>query len=209
MAVYRISEPVRVVVGLDKHGWKITRTTAEYKCDCGTVFTMQCRSEKVSKSCGCLARETARKLLTGNKHRQTHKGTGTPTYKTWQSMKGRCLVENHIEYKRYGGRGFAICERWLAFENFLADMGERPEGCSVDRIDPNGNYEPGNCRWATDKEQARNRRSSRFLTVDGITKTVAEWSEHKDAAKAFNIYNRLDLGWSDAEAVFGRSPCKT
>jgi hypothetical protein len=161
MAVYRISEPVRTLVG-----------------------------------------------LTGNKHRETHNATKTPTYKTWVCMKGRCLTENHIEYPRYGGRGISICERWLSFENFLSDMGERPEKCSIERIDNNGNYEPTNCRWATDKEQARNRRNSRLLTIDGVTKTVVEWSEQQGATRAANIYNRLDLGWPDGEAVFGRQACK-
>jgi len=210
MAVYRISEPVRTLVGLNKHGWKVTKVTAEYRCDCGNVFTMQCRSEKVSRSCGCFAKETARKLLTGNKHRETHNATKTPTYKTWVCMKGRCLTKSHIEYPRYGGRGISICERWLSFENFLADMGERPEKCSIERIDNNGNYEPTNCRWATDKEQARNRRNSRLLTIDGVTKTVVEWSEQQGATRAANIYNRLDLGWPDGEAVFGRQyACKS
>lgn len=209
MAVYRISEPVRTLMGLDKNGWRITRTTAEYKCDCGTIFTMQCRSEKVSKSCGCLVRETARKILTGNKHRETHKSTGTATYKTWTCMKGRCFTESHIEYPRYGGRGISICERWLTYANFLADMGERPERCSIERINNDGNYEPSNCRWATDKEQARNRRNSRLLIIDGKTKTVVEWSEQEGATKATNIYRRLDLGWSDSQAVFGRQTCKS
>lgn len=208
MAVYRISEPVETFICVDKNGRTRTRIDAQYRCDCGVVFQMQCRSEGKTQSCGCFAKETARKLLTGNKHRRTHNAIRTPTYKTWSAMKARCLSVNHIEYPRYGGRGISVCERWIAFENFLADMGERPEGCSIDRIDPNGKYEPSNCRWATDKEQARNRRNSRFLTVNGITKTVAEWAEQEGSAKAFNIYNRLDLGWSDAEAVFGRKqPC--
>ena len=209
MAVYRISEPVRTSFGKDKNGWNITRTVADYRCDCGTVFSMQCRSEKGTKSCGCYAKEVARKLLTGNKNRTTHDLSSSSTHKSWSGMKARCQNQNHIEYPRYGGRGITMCESWHSFENFLKDMGLRPEGCSIDRIDNEGNYEPSNCRWATDKEQARNRRNSRLLTVDGVTKTVAEWSEHESATKATNIYRRLDLGWSDAEAVFGRNPCKT
>jgi hypothetical protein len=209
MAVYRISEPVRTLMGFDKNGWRITRTTAEYKCDCGNVFTMQCRSEKFSKSCGCLAREAARKILTGNKHRQTHALSASGTHKSWSSMRARCQNINHIEYQRYGGRGISVCDSWNSFENFLSDMGKRPEGCSIERIDNDGNYEPGNCCWATDKEQARNRRNSRLLTIEGKTRTVIEWSEQECAAKATNIYRRLDLGWSDLHAVFGRQTCKS
>lgn len=208
MAVYRISEPVRTSFGKDKNGWNITRLVADYRCDCGKVFSMQCRSENGTKSCGCYAKEVARKLLTGNQNRTKHGLSNSATHKSWSGMKARCQNQNHREYPRYGGRGITVCESWILFENFLKDMGECPEGCSIDRIDNDGNYEPSNCRWATDKEQARNRRSSRLLTVDGVTKTVAEWSEHENATKATNIYRRLDLGWSDAEAVFGRSLCK-
>jgi hypothetical protein len=119
-------------------------------------------------------------------------------------MKGRCADRNNIEFERYGGRGISVCDRWLrSFSNFFEDMGERPVGTSIDRIDPNGNYDPDNCRWASAKKQARNRRYNVLLTIDGETKTVAEWCENPLAAKDKTIYKRVKNGWDARRAVFG------
>jgi hypothetical protein len=152
-----------------------------------------------------MAIEAARKVLTGNTYRRTHNQVGSRTYKSWAQMRGRCNRPGHIEYKRYGGRGIKVCVRWNTFENFLEDMGERPAGKTIDRIDPNGSYEPGNCRWATPKEQARNKRNNVILTIGGVSKTVAEWAEHPRSSSDKNIYNRISLGWSHSEAVFGKT----
>jgi hypothetical protein len=141
-----------------------------------------------TRSCGC------------DKKSRTHGMTHFSTFKSWQSMKDRCENSSNIGYARYGGRGIAVCARWQSFENFLADMGERPAGTTIDRIDNDGNYEPGNCRWATQVEQSNNRSSSRLLTHKGETMTVAEWAE-RTGMKHATILHRLNRGWSVSDAL--------
>lgn len=101
--------------------------------------------------------------------------TKHPLYKTWQNMISRCECPGASRYSIYGGRGIKVCERWRnSFSDFVSDMGHRPLRHSIDRIDPNGNYEPSNCRWATASEQARNTRKARIVTIDGVDYHVAE-----------------------------------
>lgn len=142
----------------------------ECLCDCGNVVTTQSGSLRTGKtqSCGCLQRERS----------TTHGMTKTRTFKSWESMKGRCLNPNDASYARYGAKGITVCQRWKdSFDLFLADMGERPEGKTLDRYpDRNGNYEPGNCRWADARDQVRNMRSSRTLTIQGTTMPLIEWA---------------------------------
>lgn len=125
---------------------------------------------------------------------------GTPTYRSWISMRQRCQNQRLRQYADYGGRGIRVCERWQVFENFYADMGERPEGCTLDRIDGNGNYEPGNCRWAPPKTQSRNwRNANHRITYAGETLTLAEWSE-RVGIEHHTLQYRLRQGWT-AEAA--------
>lgn len=101
-----------------------------------------------------------------------------PLYGTWALMIVRCTVPGADGFKNYGGRGIKVCERWMnSFEAFIADVGERPAGYTLDRIDPNGNYEPNNCKWSSRSEQQRNTRRARFATIDGVRYHVSELSE--------------------------------
>lgn len=110
--------------------------------------------------------------------REQHGYCGTRTYRIWKAMRTRCNNPRVRAYPRYGGRGIKVCPRWDSFSAFLADMGEAPEGMSLDRWpDKSGNYEPGNCRWATPKEQARNMRVNRLIEHDGETLCLSEWAE--------------------------------
>lgn len=164
------------------------------RCDCGSE--MEARADGLrtgnTRSCGCLKRDTA--AATGREN-ATHRATRTPEYRAWAGMLTRCENDGRKDFPDYGGRGISVCERWRTFEKFLADMGHRPPGTSIDRIDNAKGYEPGNCRWATSMEQARNRRSSRVLIIGGESATVAEWAQRSGLAYD-TLWARVKQGWS-------------
>jgi hypothetical protein len=102
----------------------------------------------------------------------------SPTYNTWRSMVSRCTCKTDTAFPNYGGRGVAVCDRWRVFTTFLEDMGQRPEGMTLDRIDPAGNYEPSNCRWASRTVQGNNKRNTHLIEVNGLALSVADWARH-------------------------------
>ena len=158
LTVLREVEPKFYGGTKDRHGL--------VRCECGTerVVSLQGLKKGQATSCGCQRSERARRLgFACRKHGHTKPGNPSPEYRSWIAMKTRCNNPNHRHFDNYGGRGIRVCERWVrSFENFLADMGPRPSlQYSLDRIDSEGGYEPGNCRWATRSEQNRNRRKRR------------------------------------------------
>jgi hypothetical protein len=164
------------------------------KCECGTVkpvHTTHLRRGK-TKSCGCLDRELFRARST------THGMSNTVEHRTWLSMRDRCRNPKVAHYECYGGRGITVCERWMdSFENFYKDMGPKPSARhSIDRINVNGNYEPGNCRWATIKQQRRNTRANRFVQYLGQEVCIAEAAELSGIPQE-TLLMRLRRGWDD------------
>jgi len=202
------------------------RTTWRFRCDCGTEQNIRLDSVRrgQTQSCGCLnleaASDTGRKTIvnaiaanrTNGWPSRTHGKSRTPIHRTWRAMLNRCYNQNVPEYRYYGGRGISVCERWHKFENFYADVGDRPNGLSIDRINNDGNYEPGNVRWATRLQQARNRREYSgksgfkgvYPTKDGKFRaliefkgkrlTLGRWSTPADAGATYRHIARALRG---------------
>lgn len=147
------------------------------KCNCGNLWTgkLQNIKRETTTSCGCYKTKT----LKENPRGKTHGLVNTSEYYSWNAMKNRCLNKNAPNYHNYGGRGITVCDRWKdSFENFYTDMGSKPKkGYSIDRIDNNGNYEPNNCKWSSQKEQTNNQRTNKLLTYKNKIQTLSQWCE--------------------------------
>lgn len=171
-------------------------------CDCGTRRVMRAAHLTcgVSESCGCLARLKARELST--RHGEIIGGVRSAEYIAWSSMRQRCFYKPNKKYALYGGRGITVCERWNIFENFFEDMGRKPSPRhTLDRYPNNdGNYEPGNCRWATYTEQNRNRRNSRMVEIGYERIPLAE-ACRRLGVNYFTVHGRMRKGESFAQAT--------
>src|SRR5262245_34706055 len=163
------------------------------RCDCGTEKDVRGNTLRwgSTQSCGCLHRDQMTR----------HGRAETSEYFVWGSMLQRCYNPKHRQFRHYGGRGIRVCDRWgESFANFLAEMGKRPPGLQLDRIDNDRGYEPGNCRWATTTEQSRNRRSCRLLTLGDETMPLSAWAVRTGLPEN-TIRNRLRRGWSDERTL--------
>lgn len=162
------------------------------RCGCGTEKVVSGSSLVIgtSKSCGCA------QYVIHTKHGME----GTATYNSWAAMLARCNNVRHKQYLDYGGRGIAVCSQWHKFENFYADMGEKPSDRSLDRIDNNAGYSKDNCRWATQLTQIRNRRVSPIYEFEGSKKSLAEWAEIYRIPWR-RLYERMRKGWKINEAL--------
>lgn len=182
-------------VGKDKSG----NSRWLCQCDCGNEKIVLGGNLKNghTKSCGCLHRGT----ITKHGHSRSD-ALATTEYRSWRMMKTRCMNPNTEYYKDWGGRGITVCERWLnSFENFLADMGEKPtKKHSIDRVDNAKGYSPENCKWSTSTEQNNNRRDNRFITHNNETLTLAEWAG-RTGIKYKTLHMRLKNGWSTEMAL--------
>jgi hypothetical protein len=176
----------------NKHGHR----HFDCECVCGIIKSLRgsMLTMGTSISCGCITRKGSRHMMSRSR-----------TYKSWVSMKSRCLNENTPSYINYGGRGISICERWVySFENFIEDLGERPENTSIERIDVNGNYEPLNCRWATNKEQDENKTVSNKVLYNGEMRCITGLCRQLGVSRS-TMQKRIATGMSFDEAIKSKS----
>lgn len=175
----------------------------ECRCDCGryrSISGFYLRKGSF-KSCVCLSRVLTLSCKPSNELTKAQKRI----YLTWRNMMQRCHNPANRWYKNHGARGIKVCERWHRFENFLADMGYRPEDMTIERCDNDGPYSPENCIWATRAVQSRNKRNNVWLTYNGETLCLTDWT--KRCGFSFSTINgRLSRGWSVEEALTGRRP---
>lgn len=174
----------------------------ECRCECGTVKDVlgENLSSKATLSCGCWRAEKA--SITSAKHGFSRVGKRAPEYGVWCAIIGRCCNSNLPSWDSYGGRGIRVCERWRNdFVAFYEDMGPRPSPKhEIERKDNDGNYDPGNCIWATDLTQASNKRNNRHLTYGGKTLTIAQWSR-ETCIPYFTLMYRAKHGWTAEKAL--------
>src|SRR5690606_21295996 len=172
----------------------LAKSLADFRCDCGNIKTTMAIyvTRGSTLSCGCAPIQRANP----NSRRNSH-------YRIWEGMKQRCLNPTHTYYHRYGGRGIKICDRWLeSFDNFVQDMGPRPEGMTLDRIDNDGDYTPENCRWANQSQQGNNTSTNHRITAFGEEKTVTHWSQDSRCAVSYHtLSKRLEAGWDSERAI--------
>ena len=173
-----------------------------YECTCYKKFKAR-RSDinrGHTKSCGCRI-HTVEYRDAMSKRNTIHGMSRTPTWNSWDAMKSRCLNPKDKDYKtRYGSKGITVSNEWLQFQNFLNDMGSRPEGMTLDRIDGTKGYYNGNCKWATALEQANNRKDTNMLSFLGETKAVADWARFL-GVKPDTLANRIRHGWTTEEVL--------
>lgn len=169
-------------------------------CDCGTEKNVLVCHLRSGRSAGCSGCKTPSRLTHG--HSSRRRGfKETRAYRCWSLMKARCSNPALREYPYYGGRGISVCSRWAdSFEAFFEDMGEPPDGMSIDRIDVNGNYEPSNCRWATMAQQQRNKQNTRWVKYRGERLSLADWADRTGIAYS-TLKGRLNSGWSVERAL--------
>lgn len=182
------------------------RTYWRCLCTCGAKVTVlsELLTNERTKSCGCLRRELGIVLGSNSRrHGEARDGKTTSEYRMWGSMISRCCNPNHPAFHNYGGRGIRVCDRWRnSYEAFLADVGRRPApNLSIDRIDNDGDYEPGNVRWATMTRQNRNKRRTVMATIGNVTKPLADWIDDAGIPRT-TFYHRRRRGMSVRDALF-------
>lgn len=187
----------KYLIVIERAESKNKRTMWRCRCDCGGYIVTRADALKIgdSLSCGCYG------MRRFKESKETHKLSKTRVYHIWENMKQRCLNKNKTSFHLYGGRGITLCEEWMVFQNFYDDMGLPNKDQSIDRIDNEKGYSKVNCRWATPREQSRNKRTNILIEWDGEKKVLSDWADFL-GIKVATLYTRVvRLGW-DIDRAF-------